>query len=359
MILYVWNFDVYEKQFYKTAVIDNTTSIIWVTRFNSAGEFELYIPANNDLLSLFKNENVIITRDDTDRIMIVEKVALNTDDENGDYLTITGRSIESIIGRRIVPNQTNLMGTVENGIRTLLTNNIISPSNSMRRMSFFTLGTLNDWTETFEKQITGKNLLESIADICVTYNYGFKLTFDENHQNLIFDLYKGVDRSFDQSTNTHVVFSPDFENLGNTEYTTDRTTFYNWVYVAGEGEGTARKIGQAASIIEPGLSVYEKWVDARNVSSNNGEISTTEYMQMLRQQANEEIELSKITQTFSGEILDFNAYTYGVDYNLGDKVSIKNEYGITGNATVTEITEVEDETGYRLVPTLSEWAVTA
>lgn len=359
MILYVWNFDAYEKQFTKTAVIDNATSIIWITRFNSAGEFELYMPASTALLTLFNNENVIITRNDTETIMIVEAVKLNTDDENGDYLTITGRSIESIIGRRVISSQTTMTGTVENGIRTLLTNNIISPSNNMRQISFFKLGTLNGWTETFEKQITGKNLLESISDICVTYNYGFKLTFDENNENLIFTLYKGIDRSFDQTTNTHVVFSPDFENLGNTEYTIDRTTFCNWVYVAGEGEGTARKVGQAANITEAGLSVYEKWVDARNVSSNNGEISSTEYMQILRQQANEEIELSKITQTFSGEILDFNAYTYGVDYNLGDKVSIKNEYGVTGNATVTEITEVEDETGYRLVPTLSEWAVTA
>ena len=117
---------------------------------------------------------------------------------------------------------------------------IISPSNSMRRMSFFTLGTLNGWTETFQKQITGKNLLNSISDICVTFDYGFKLTFDSNNENLVFNLYKGVDRSFDQSENTHVIFSPDFENLGNTEYTADRTTFYNWVYVAGEGEGTAR-----------------------------------------------------------------------------------------------------------------------
>jgi hypothetical protein len=67
--------------------------------------------------------------------------------------------------------------------------------------------------------------------------------------------------------------------------------------------------------------------------------------------------LRKVTQTFNGEILNYNAYTYGVDYNLGDKVSIKNEYGVTGNATIMAITEVEDETGYRLVPTLSEWEI--
>lgn len=356
MILYVWNF--YNNQFTKTAVIDSATSIIWVTRFNNAGQFELYLPASTELLNLFNNENIIITRNDSEIIMIVEVVKLNTNDENGDYLTITGRSIESIIGRRIVSRQTTLTGTVENGIRTLLTNNIISPSSSLRKIPFFTLGTLNGWTETFEKQITGQNLLESISDICVAYDYGFKLTFDQNNQNLIFDLYKGVDRSFNQSANTHVVFSPDFENLGNTEYTIDRTTFCNWVYVAGEGEGTARKIAQASNVSAGGLSVYEKWVDARNTSSNDGEISDTEYMAMLRQQAKEEIELSKITQTFSGEILNYNAYTYGVDYNLGDKVSIENEYGVTGNATITEITEVEDETGYKLVPTLSEWAVT-
>jgi hypothetical protein len=50
-------------------------------------------------------------------------------------------------------------------------------------------------------------------------------------------------------------------------------------------------------------------------------------------------------------------YIYGVDYNLGDKVAIKNEYGVTGAATVTEMTEVEDESGYQVRPTLSEWSV--
>ena len=76
---------------------------------------------------------------------------------------------------------------------------------------------------------------------------------------------------------------------------------------------------------------------------------------MLIAQGKEELEQRKITTSFNGEILNYNNYTYGVDYNLGDKVSIINEYGIRGNATITEITEVEDDTGYKLIPTLSEW----
>jgi hypothetical protein len=37
---------------------------------------------------------------------------------------------------------------------------------------------------------------------------------------------------------------------------------------------------------------------------------------------------------------------------------VKNAYGMSASATVTEITEVEDSEGYRLVPTLSEWTIT-
>ena len=40
---------------------------------------------------------------------------------------------------------------------------------------------------------------------------------------------------------------------------------------------------------------------------------------------------------------------------LGDTVSVRNHYGITGTAVVTAVDEAEDETGYKLVPTLSDW----
>ena len=44
-------------------------------------------------------------------------------------------------------------------------------------------------------------------------------------------------------------------------------------------------------------------------------------------------------------------------YDLGDRVSVVNRYGIIGSATVTEITETEDASGYRTIPTLGKWSV--
>lgn len=356
MTLYIWKYE--NGTFTATDVIDYATSIIWVKRTNKPGDFELYIPATAELLTLFTGD-VFITRTDEKTVMYAENVELTTDDETGDYLTITGRSAECLLARRIVPTQTNFQNvTAENVIRSLINQNIINPSNAARAIPFIQLGTAKGFTETINKQVTGKNLLDVITDICIEQNYCFEMTF--NNGIFTFDLYKGVDRSFSQNINSPVIFSPAFENLGNTDYTRDTSTYYNAVYVGGEGEGADRKIVNVVAADNPtGFYMREMWVDSRNTSSTTAGTPMTdaEYTEVLEQQGYEKLGASKETTNFSGEILNNNVYIYGVDYNLGDKVAIKNEYGVTGAATVTEMTEVEDESGYQVRPTLSEWSV--
>lgn len=357
MILYVWQYQ--NGTFEKISVIDYATSIIWTKRHQDAGDFELYIAATPELLEMFTQDEIFLTKDDDpDKgAMCVENIQLETDAENGDYLTITGRSAESIIGRRIVPAQTLLRGTAERAIFNLMVQNIIAPLNPARKMQELTFGTLHGWAETIEQQITGKNLFDAIRDICVSFNYGFNVRFTGSQ--FVLNLFKPVDRSFDQTENPFVIFSPEFDNLGNTEYSRDKSSVANAVYVAGQGQGSDRVIVNVTKDGAAGFSRRELWVDSRNSSTttDEGELTPTEYAAMLRQQGAEELELSRETVDFSGEILDVNGYVYGVDYNLGDKIAIKNEYGVTGAATVKEITEVEDESGYRIYPTLSEWSV--
>lgn len=358
MLLHVWRYE--DGAFNQKKIIDNATSIIWVTRYNQAGEFELYLPATDELIELFSHDGVIISRDDTQRAMYAEKMKLTTSAEDGDYLTISGRSIECVLSRRLVPEQTIIQyPSFVTGLYYLVYNNVIEPSNQMRKIPFVVFKTLPSWQESIDMQITGKDLLTVYESICTSYNAGFKMNFAtiSGTKKMAIEFYRGVDRTLGQSVNNRVIFSPEFENIGNTEYEIDRTQFCNWVYVAGEGEGNQRKIRQVASIVESGLYIVEKWIDARNTSSNDGEISDSDYKKMLTAEGQAEIEASKIVEAFSGEVLNENAYKYGVDYNLGDKVSVVNEYGIQGSATITEISEVEDETGYRLVPTLSEWSV--
>ena len=354
MLIYVWKMD--GNTYLKTAVIDYATSVIWVSRYRECGEFEIYIPASKELVSLFQGD-VIFTRDDNETIMVLEKFKLTTDEETGDFLILSGRSLESIFERRVVSKQTNLDGTLGAGISQLLEKNCISPikGDSDRTIPQLRVNNLSEFTENLEKQITGDTLLSVFTDICTSFDCGFKLTCDESPNRFRFTLYRGRDMT------ATVIFSPQFGNLSKSEFTFDYSNYFNYIYTAGEGEGKDRVIiGYESDDVEfstlNGLNRREYWLDERNCSSNSDHPqSDTFYFAALQSKGREKCKELRPVVQYTGEVVDNGMYKYHVDYDLGDTVLIENEYGIQATATIIEVTEVEDESGFKIVPTLSEW----
>ena len=340
----------------KIGIIDAYQSVIWTTRYFTPGDFEVYIPADKNLLNLLRVDYMLVRdkdciEDEYRNVMLIRNIEIQSDTETGDSFIITGQCLKSIVARRVVASQTNLSGTVENCLRSLITQNIISPSDSDRAISNFILGTDGSLTAaSMSMQITGDNLAEALAEISATYGYGWDVFIKGS--NLVFYIYEGKDRSYNQSTNPHVVFSTEYDNLLSSDYKEDRSEYANVAIVAGEGEGTARKkatVGNAS-----GLNRFEIWVDARNTSSNEGEITPSEYQELLEQAGAEKLAETGMTTEFSGEVLPDANFIYGVDYFLGDIVQIENDYGISKAARITEIIESEDENGLTVIPTFEE-----
>ena len=158
-----------------------------------------------------------------------------------------------------------------------------------------------------------------------------------------------------------VIFSPQFGNLSKSEFTFDYSNYFNYIYTAGEGEGKDRVvIGYESDDVDYrtlcGLNRREYWLDERNCSSNSDHPqSDTYYFVVLQNKGREKCKELRPVVQYSGEIVDNGMYKYHVDYELGDTVLIENEFGIQATATIIEVTEVEDESGYKIVPTLSEW----
>lgn len=346
MNLYIWKYE--GGRYHKTLVIDYSHSIIWISRFHDAGEFELRIPADAELLKLFSDNETLITRDVTDTSMIPEVIERDTDNAEGDYLIITGKSAEGLLGRRVAYGTLVTSDKAELIIRSIVTNNMISTNSryKIRNFPLLKLGEQHNYTETIETQFKNKTLLEGISDACKLAGFGFRMPFDGEY--FTFDLYKGIDRSLNQSENAYVLFSPEFENLGNTSYICDRSKLYNGFYAV---NGSTLFATMNEAMIGDPLQLREKWLDVESSS----DMTTTEFGQLLNAKANEE--LTKEIREYSGEILNTDMYKFGRDYELGDRVSIVNQYGIRGTAVVTEITEVEDAEGYRLIPTFSDWEV--
>lgn len=339
-------------------IVDDYKSIIWSTRYFSSGDFEMQIPATEKNLSVLIHDNLLcreedITDDEFRNVMIIQKIQIITDVEEGDILTITGKCLKSIVGRRIIWNQTNMTGYVEAAIRQVLNQNIISPELTSRKIDNFELAPTVGLTDSMEIQVRGVNIENWLEEICMKYGYGWDVYV--KNKKMIFYLYCGKIRSYDQNTNPYVVFSPDFDNLLTSDYTYGKDNFKNAALIAGEGEGTAQKFAEVG--VASGLNRYEEYIEASNMSTNNESIADDQYMRMLKQYGQSTLNLRAFTETFEGSVVPDGNYVLNKDYFLGDIVQVVNAYGIAAAPRITEIIDSEDESGRTVIPTFSTWEV--
>lgn len=345
---------VLDEGFNTLGLLDQFDSFIWTDRYNEAGDFEIYTAVSTDLLNLLKADRYLWWGE-TEHTMIIEQITIDTDEDTGNMLTVTGRSLESILDRRIIWNQTDLNDTLPNCIKKLLNENAISPTDPNRKIPGLIFVDPTDTRLTsieIEGQITGDNLYDTIVTFCQTYNIGFKVTLNDENQ-FVFSMYVGDDRSYSQDTLPYVVFSPDFENVINSNYFENKSTLKNVTLVAGEQlEGQAQKTAEVGSA--SGLERREIWTDARDISSTNetgGTITDEEYTAKLKQRGEETLAENKITKAFEGDLDANQTFVYKKDFFLGDIVQIVNDYGIEARSRVSEMVYSEDSDGVSYLPT--------
>ena len=337
------------------AIVDDYESAIWTDRYREYGDFEIYTPVTQDALAMFKQDYYLMNRD-SEHVMIVEKLLIKTDVELGNHITVTGRSLESILMRRIVWGQRSITGNLQNGIETLLNENVIHPADQDRRIDNFVFEASPDQriTElTIDAQFTGDELYDVIAKLCKEHDIGFKVTLNDNKQ-FVFKLYAGTDRSYEQTKNPYVVFSPNFENIVNSNYLESKSAMKNVTLVGGEGEGPDRRYTTTGSGV--GLERRELFTDARDVSSKTEDdrvLTDEEYTALLKQRGVEKLAENIDVTSFEGEIESTMMFRYREDFFEGDVVHIANEYGHESKARILEMTTSENEQGTSVYPTFS------
>lgn len=337
--------------------LDIFESLIWTDRYSEYGEFEIYTPASTAMLDKLQPRRYLYTTE-SEHVMIIEDRELETDVENGTHLKVTGRSLESILDRRIVWEQTNIDGSLQDGIKKLLDENVISPSDGARQISNFVFEASDDPTITdltFSAQYTGDNLYEVIYSICESFGLGFKILLTDDG-NFVFKLYNGADRSYDQTTNPYVVFSPGFDNILNSNYIESEKSLKTVTLVAGEGEGTDRKTTTVDCFngAGSGLERREMYTDARDLSMTTQEgITEAQYLEQLKQRGLEDLSENTETKSFEGQADANRTYKYGVDYFIGDIMQVVNEYGIESTSRVTEFVISQSTSGVETYPTFT------
>lgn len=342
---------VLDKNFDAVKVLDAYEALIWTERYAAAGDFEFHAPATTELLTVMVPGRYLYLSE-SDTIMMIDKIEVRTDVDEGNKLIVSGSSAAYILSRRIIWSQTTLDGYLEGQIQKLLNENVISPSDSNRRISNFLFEASNDaaiGAMTIRSQYTGDNLYKVIGEICEERGLGFKVTFNSSNQ-FVFKLINGKDRSYDQTENEPVIFSPSFDNLIESDYSNSQLNYKTIALVAGEDTGDARKRTTIQPDPATGLDRRELYIDARDIRQEEG-MSDADYYSVLQQRANEKMSGYLGNESFDASMEVNIAAKFGVDFFLGDIVQVENEYGMSGRCRVTEIIRSMKSTGYYEYPT--------
>lgn len=363
-------------------IIDTAQSIIWKSTYYGVGEFEIYALASKHNTSLLVEGNYV-TRQDNFECGVIEHIEITDNADEGKMIVASGRFIKSILDRRLVfkavlngsgtsyiwnCSPTVLNGNVEVAVRKVIYDNAVNCINAYRPEAgeyrnipeiywtdddktgldeIIVVDTASEEAETAEKQATYKNLLEYTDGVLQEYELGAKMWLDRSLLKFRYKVYKGEDRSRDSLEHEPIIFSKEFDNLTASNYAFDSTSSKTTALIGGEGEGTERKCAFAYGWIT-GLDRREVFIDASSTAQDGEEIS--EYRKQLEAQGQQSIaELQKI-ETFNGmiDLTNINL-KYGVDYDLGDIVTIENkDIGKYINARILTITEVQDENGYNI-----------
>lgn len=167
--------------------------------------------------------------------------------------------------------------------------------------------------------VAGQNLLSAMQKIQEIAGGDFAVIYSAPaaFEFVWYTGQRGTDRS------ATVIFSTATGTIGELAIEQPRINDFNAVIVAGAGNESARMIATRPASLPTGFDLREQWVDARN-----GQNTIT----ALQNVGNVELGIAaKNRVTYSAQILQTPAMRYGVEYFIGDLVSV-----YTGSGTVTQ-----------------------
>lgn len=301
----------------------------WKRRFSRPGEFKLEMAFTPEKFLEFAEGNVIYKRDVDEACFIERREVLQTV-ENELILVVSGRSLSSLLDRRIMSAQGAY--TLSNFLTTVINDTFINPSNTRRKMDNLRLLSVDVPIVNIKADFRMTNVLDNVCNSLESNNSGLKI--DYNIDNKTFDL------SFYKPTDTAVIFSREFSNIFQQDYVDDmqgaKTTAYvgdNYLFVYGDEKigFSRRELHTSAPSADSGVNNTQAAINALN---ENRTIKS----------------LSNVVDGYSEQ------FEYLKDWTIGSVVLAENELlNYSEHEIVVEIMEFYDGKSFNLEVTLGDY----
>jgi hypothetical protein len=262
----------------------------------------------------------------------------------GDMLvTIKGRECKAFFERRYVQPPSGFADYTaydhaETVLKTMVALQLGSTAITARKINNFETATDTARGATYTLNTRWKLLSEIATQISTATGLGHFVYLDLTNKHYVYDVSEGVDRRSTQSTNGRAIFSSDYDTIENATITKSNVKKKNLIYSAGQGVGDDRIIRTVYDTTEPtGVERKEYFYDYKTLSAI-AEIDNAGAAKL--------VELS--TDTYiDGSALTYSQLVLGVDYNLGDLVTVET-YGETIHPRIVGVTESWAPSSYKI-----------
>lgn len=333
--VYIWKMNA-DTSLSFVDMIENYSSLIWTKRFYTAGDFEIEV-IDNKWLKYVGDDYIITKGKDKRNAMFIECANVSTDTERKTRYKLSGRCLLSLLDRRVLTKnkEINKEMSYEQVIQNLVSANVGSAAPTNRAIPNFHLAEIPQISDPIVINISPDSILNITSKLCQDAGIG---------QRIVTEVGGGLWHEILISQKKPVTFNRKVDNLTNSNYIKNLKSKVNAVYIS-DSSGNVQDIEPTPN---PAGIYRRESVMSSNI--NRDDYSTEgDYMGALYVDGHHKINDSK-EEAFECDVLADITYKYGVDYDIGDIVTVEDN-GIKAKVRIVEIIESDGEAGHSIVPT--------
>lgn len=297
----------------------------WEREYYTFGQFSVQILAAD-----YDPAMAYLYTPDRPETGIIQKIELE-ETIKGRFVQLSGFFLEKILDDKIVYPTFYASGMMETTVRSMV-------QAYKGDIPLLSLGAAAGLGNSVIWQETGGHLGTVGYEKLQTQELSQRCLYDYQQNKITYAVWQGLDRTQAQTVNNFVVFSDGFRNLSKVQASLDSSNYKNYAVVAGEGEGTARKVAYAD--LSSGGYRQMLFVDAKNERYDAAEQTEEEYLAGLRQKGLEKLLDYQVVQNIEVDVSQ-GTFQYLRDFDLGDRVDVViSDIGVSLEARIVSVHEV-------------------
>ena len=228
----------------RTEIVEGFESFIWTERYSDIGRLSIVTPSTQQFRNLLPN-GTFLGLSESRRVMVVDTIE-DKETDGVKKLYITAKELTNIFKDRLAltgtagtePGHWKAVGEPSDIIRTLFDytcrDGSLTLTDKLPLMdpgSLYASGNLPEDTNVYSVERPYSDLFSAVKELADVWDLGFRLYKGDDNSKLYFDVYKGNDRTTNQSTLNPVIFSEDLDSLQEVSELTSVATSKNVAYV--------------------------------------------------------------------------------------------------------------------------------